>query len=141
MKALPASTRSMNKKQKTVLAVSFVSTMVLSFFSLGPAARSGGGPCNAGIVFLFLGAALIFVGLVQFAVVLHLLIFENKDNQAWTAVSFAATMLLIGSMILFGDEAAEMLYMIPFLMVNICISSLEIKNKHRLEDSAPTKSQ
>ncbi|HMG81749.1 MAG TPA: hypothetical protein VK559_01820 [Ferruginibacter sp.] len=113
-------------KKKIPLLIAFFGVVIFSFWSVCQLGRSGG-PCNGGLITLELLPFVLIISILQLFVLL-----QSFQSYAWTTCSFICSALVAFISFAFADEHNGILYLAPFLIINIVITFISTKNKKKV---------
>ncbi len=118
--------------RKKILSFTFLLIVIYSLIALNPIAKDGG-PCNGGVVYVVLGPLIIIISLVQFMIFKAAL--NRQKNISWISAVFSVLCLTIWSYFTTAfatdDIADALLYLSPFLLLNLLVVVLVVRKKIR----------
>ena len=117
---------------KKFLSFTFFLIVIYSLIALNPIAKDGG-PCNGGVVYVVLGPLIIIISLIQFIIFRTAL--NRQKKISWIGPVFSVLCLSIWSYFTTAfatdDIADALLYLFPFLLLNLSVVVLAVRKKIR----------
>src|SRR5436190_722629 len=120
----------MNEVKSIIYSILFLIIVIYTILTLPILARAGG-PCNGGVVYVVLGPIILFITLIQYIVFRSSTKSIQRVSTLKIILSIFCTLFWAFWVYAFfvDDKLGALLYMGPFLFLNVGVLVLVFRNK------------